>query len=47
MPIDWANVNWFYVAVLAIFVFVATLVGDLFSFSTAAWLPCCRRWCSR
>ena len=32
IPIDWANVNWFYVAVLAIFVFVATLVGDLLSF---------------
>jgi hypothetical protein len=32
IPIDWANVNWFYVAVLAIFVFVATLVGDVLSF---------------
>jgi hypothetical protein len=32
IPIDWANVNWFYVAVMAIFVFVATLVGDVLSF---------------
>ena len=29
IPIDWANVNWVYVAVLAIFVFVATLIGNL------------------
>jgi len=41
IPIDWANVNWFYVAVLAIFVFIATMIGDLLSFQhrvTAALL---------
>jgi len=32
IPIDWANVNWLYVAVLAIFVFFATLIGNLLSF---------------
>lgn len=31
IPIDWANVNWVYVAVLAIFVFVATLIGNVLS----------------
>jgi hypothetical protein len=29
IPIDWASVNWVYVAVLAVFVFVATLVGNV------------------
>jgi hypothetical protein len=33
MPIDLLSVNWLYVAVLAIFVFVATFVGNLLSFS--------------
>ena len=33
MPIDLAAVNWLYVAVLAVFVFVATWVGNLLSFS--------------
>jgi hypothetical protein len=33
MPIDLASVNWLYVIVLAIFVFVATFVGNLLSFS--------------
>jgi hypothetical protein len=33
MPIDLATVDWLYVAVLAVFVFVATLVGNLLSFS--------------
>jgi len=32
MPIDLAAVNWLYVAVLAVFVFVATLVGNLLTF---------------
>lgn len=33
IPIDWANVNWFYVILLAVFVFVATAVGNVLSFS--------------
>src|SRR5512135_3769708 len=33
MPIDLASVNWIYVAVLAIFVFLASLVGNVVSFS--------------
>ena len=33
MPIDLAQVDWLYVIVLAIFVFVATLFGNLLSFS--------------
>lgn len=32
MPIDWANVNWVYVGVLAVFVFVSSLVGSLVAF---------------
>ncbi|MGC1748685.1 MAG: hypothetical protein WA778_11900, partial [Pseudolabrys sp.] len=30
--IDWANVNWLYVIVLAIFVFLSTVIGTLLSF---------------
>jgi len=33
IPIDWAAVNWLYVVVLAVFVFIATLVGNLLSFN--------------
>ena len=33
MPIDLAAVNWLYVAVLAVFVFVTTWVGNLLAFS--------------
>ena len=44
MPIDLASVNWLYVAVLAVFVFVATLVGNLLSFGHRGTAPCCRRW---
>ena len=33
MPIDLAAVNWLYVTVLAVFVFVASWVGNLLSFS--------------
>jgi len=33
MPIDLAAVNWLYVVVLAVFVFVASWVGNLLSFS--------------
>ena len=32
MPIDLAQVDWFYVVVLAVFAFVATYVGNLLSF---------------
>jgi hypothetical protein len=32
MPIDLAQVDWFYVVVLAVFVFVATGIGNLLSF---------------
>lgn len=32
MPIDLATVNWLYVIVLAILVFVSTLVGNVLSF---------------
>ena len=32
MPIDLAAVDWLYVIVLAVFVFVATLIGNLLSF---------------
>ena len=41
MPIDLSQVDWLYVAVLAIFVFVATFVGGVLSFGhrwTAATL---------
>ncbi len=33
IPIDWANVNWLYVTLLAVFVFLATLIGNVLSFS--------------
>ena len=33
IPIDWANVNWLYVVVLAVFVFVASLLGSVLSFN--------------
>jgi len=32
MPIDLAAVDWIYVAVLAVFVFLSTLVGNLLAF---------------
>jgi hypothetical protein len=32
MPIDLATVDWFYVVILAIFVFVATLIASVLSF---------------
>jgi len=31
MPIDLASVNWLYVAILAVFVFVASLIGNFIS----------------
>ena len=33
IPIDWANVNWLYVAVLAAFVFIASMLGSVLSFN--------------
>jgi|SRR5665213_702695 len=33
MPIDLAQVDWLYVVVLAVFVFLASLIGGLFAFS--------------
>ncbi len=33
MPIDLTQVDWLYVAVLAVFVFVAALIGNLLSFN--------------
>ena len=33
MPIDLTQVDWLYVVVLAVFVFLATLIGNLLSFS--------------
>jgi hypothetical protein len=35
VPIDWTNVNWLYVAVLAVFVFFSSLIGMLVSFKRA------------
>ena len=32
IAIDWANVNWLYVTVLAIFVFLSTMIGTILSF---------------
>ena len=32
IPIDWSNVNWLYVVVLAMFVFFSTMIGTLLSF---------------
>ncbi|MEP7031604.1 MAG: hypothetical protein ABI830_11775 [Pseudolabrys sp.] len=34
MPIDLASVDWLYVAILALFVFVATWLGNLLSFNS-------------
>jgi hypothetical protein len=33
MPIDLAQVDWLYVAVLAVFVFISALLGNLLSFN--------------
>ena len=33
MPIDLMQVDWLYVAVLAVFVFLSTLIGNLLSFN--------------
>jgi hypothetical protein len=33
MPIDLAAVNWLYVIILAVFVFVSTFIGNVLSFS--------------
>ena len=48
MPIDLATVDWLYVVVLAVFVFLATLIGNCPVVRPPRfWAPCCRRWCSR
>jgi hypothetical protein len=35
IPIDWASVNWLYVILLALFVFLSTLIGTVISFRRA------------
>jgi hypothetical protein len=35
VPIDWATVNWLYVAILAVFVFFSTLIGTLLALKRA------------
>ncbi len=35
LPIDWASVDWLYVAVLTVFAFLSTLIGTLLSFKRA------------
>ena len=47
MPIDLGQVDWLYVAVLAVFAFVATGVANLLSFNHGGSPPCWRRCCSR
>jgi hypothetical protein len=37
MPIDLLNVSWLYVIVLGVFVFVASFIGNLLSFSHRGW----------
>jgi hypothetical protein len=37
IPIDWANVNWAYVVVLTVFVFIAAGIGNLLSFNRRGW----------
>jgi hypothetical protein len=32
IPIDWANVDWVYVAILAVIVFFSTLIGTIVAF---------------
>ncbi len=32
IPIDWARVDWFYIAVLGVIVFVSTFIGTLVAF---------------
>jgi hypothetical protein len=43
--IDWASVNWLYVAVLTALVFFSTLLGALLSFKTAPLF--CQPYCLR
>jgi len=35
IPIDWASVNWLYVILLALFVFLSALIGNFISFRRA------------
>ncbi len=32
IPIDWASVNWLYVILLALFVFICALIGNVLAF---------------
>ena len=32
MPIDWASVNWSYVALLSLFAFIAALIANFITF---------------
>jgi hypothetical protein len=34
MSIDWSAVNWLYVAIMGVFVFVAAIVGNVISFGS-------------
>jgi hypothetical protein len=35
VPIDWASVNWLYVAIMAVLVFFSTLIGTLLALKRA------------
>lgn len=37
MPIEWGSVSWVYVGVLAVFVFLSSLIGSLLSFRHHLW----------
>jgi hypothetical protein len=37
MSIDWANVNWGYVGILAVLVFLSSLIGSLLTFRHSLW----------
>ncbi|MEJ2375456.1 MAG: hypothetical protein P8Y71_08520 [Pseudolabrys sp.] len=37
VPINWANVDWVYVILLTVFVFLAALIGNLLSFNHRGW----------
>lgn len=34
MPIDWAVVNWLYIALMAVFAFISSFIGILLSFNS-------------
>jgi hypothetical protein len=35
IPIDWVSVNWLYVILLALFVFISSLIGNFIAFKRA------------